>query len=201
MPANLPSVLVGIILAAYWMRVLHLARKIRREVGHTANVIPPGVVGCDHARDLVSSCISLDRDSPFRAVHWQPAMDSSPADRLADARMDRPRRRPDSFHPDPDLLEENGKIVANGRRSVGKDRVDCRRPIRVRPPSDLCTFLGADARHGRRRTIAADDRRRHCPSGFAATGSSAGGNISLARCTAVHISIIASAVGRFLPRF
>jgi protein-S-isoprenylcysteine O-methyltransferase Ste14 len=36
---------VGIILAAYWMRVLHLARKIRREVGHTANVIPPGILG------------------------------------------------------------------------------------------------------------------------------------------------------------
>jgi protein-S-isoprenylcysteine O-methyltransferase Ste14 len=45
MPPNLPSVLVGILLAAYWMRVLHLARKIRREVGHTANVIPPGVFG------------------------------------------------------------------------------------------------------------------------------------------------------------
>ncbi len=46
MPGNLPSVLAGIILAAYWMRVLHLARKIRREVGHTANVIPPGIMGC-----------------------------------------------------------------------------------------------------------------------------------------------------------
>jgi protein-S-isoprenylcysteine O-methyltransferase Ste14 len=45
MPADLPSVLVGIILATYWMRVLHLARKIRREVGHTANVIPPGLFG------------------------------------------------------------------------------------------------------------------------------------------------------------
>jgi protein-S-isoprenylcysteine O-methyltransferase Ste14 len=45
MPANLPSVLVGILLAAYWLRVLHLARKIRREVGHTANVIPPGLFG------------------------------------------------------------------------------------------------------------------------------------------------------------
>jgi protein-S-isoprenylcysteine O-methyltransferase Ste14 len=41
MPANLPSVLVGIILAAYWMRVLHLARKI----GRAANIIPPGIVG------------------------------------------------------------------------------------------------------------------------------------------------------------
>ena len=46
MPANLPSVLVGIILAVYWLRVLHLARKIRRNVGHTANIIPPGFLGC-----------------------------------------------------------------------------------------------------------------------------------------------------------
>jgi protein-S-isoprenylcysteine O-methyltransferase Ste14 len=45
MRVNLPPVLVGIILAAYWMRVLHLARKIRREVGHTANVIPPELFG------------------------------------------------------------------------------------------------------------------------------------------------------------
>jgi protein-S-isoprenylcysteine O-methyltransferase Ste14 len=42
MPANLPSVLLGIILAAYWMRVLHLARK----VGRGGNIIPPGIVGC-----------------------------------------------------------------------------------------------------------------------------------------------------------
>jgi len=46
MPGNLPSVLVGIILAVYWLRVLHLARKIWRNVGHTANVIPPGILGC-----------------------------------------------------------------------------------------------------------------------------------------------------------
>jgi protein-S-isoprenylcysteine O-methyltransferase Ste14 len=43
---NLPALLIGLILCAYWARVLHLARKIRQSAGHTANVIPPGRVGC-----------------------------------------------------------------------------------------------------------------------------------------------------------
>jgi protein-S-isoprenylcysteine O-methyltransferase Ste14 len=46
MLARVPSVLVGILLAIYWARVLHLARKIRRSAGHTANIIPPGILGC-----------------------------------------------------------------------------------------------------------------------------------------------------------
>jgi protein-S-isoprenylcysteine O-methyltransferase Ste14 len=46
MPNNLPATLVGLILAIYWMRVLHLAKKIRMQVGHSANVIPPGRFGC-----------------------------------------------------------------------------------------------------------------------------------------------------------
>jgi protein-S-isoprenylcysteine O-methyltransferase Ste14 len=44
MPSNLPALAVGLIVAVYWMRVLHLARKIRRRAGHTANVIPPRFV-------------------------------------------------------------------------------------------------------------------------------------------------------------
>jgi len=46
MLARVPSVLVGILLAIYWARVLHLAGKIRRSAGHTANIIPPGIFGC-----------------------------------------------------------------------------------------------------------------------------------------------------------
>jgi protein-S-isoprenylcysteine O-methyltransferase Ste14 len=42
---NLPPVLVGILVGMYWLRVVHLARKIRRRTGHTANVVPPGKVG------------------------------------------------------------------------------------------------------------------------------------------------------------
>jgi protein-S-isoprenylcysteine O-methyltransferase Ste14 len=40
MPVNIPRLLIGILVAIYWARVLHLARKIRRRTGHTANVIP-----------------------------------------------------------------------------------------------------------------------------------------------------------------
>lgn len=43
---HLPALVLGLILAAYWLRVLHLAQKIRRSVGHSANVIPPGLLGC-----------------------------------------------------------------------------------------------------------------------------------------------------------
>jgi protein-S-isoprenylcysteine O-methyltransferase Ste14 len=46
MLSRIPSLLIGICLAIYWARVLHLARKIRRSAGHTANIIPPGFLGC-----------------------------------------------------------------------------------------------------------------------------------------------------------
>ena len=42
---NLPTGLIGILVGIYWLRVVHLARKIRRRTGHTANVVPPGKVG------------------------------------------------------------------------------------------------------------------------------------------------------------
>ncbi|MGD0461077.1 MAG: isoprenylcysteine carboxylmethyltransferase family protein [Tepidisphaeraceae bacterium] len=45
MPSSLPAVLVGLIVATYWARVLRLMRKIRRKAGHSANVIPPGILG------------------------------------------------------------------------------------------------------------------------------------------------------------
>jgi protein-S-isoprenylcysteine O-methyltransferase Ste14 len=45
MPRNLPAMLVGLIVAAYWARVLKLARKIRRKAGRSANVVPPGFLG------------------------------------------------------------------------------------------------------------------------------------------------------------
>jgi protein-S-isoprenylcysteine O-methyltransferase Ste14 len=43
--ANLPRFFFGVIVGTYWLRVIHLARKIRRREGHSANVIPPGVTG------------------------------------------------------------------------------------------------------------------------------------------------------------
>src|SRR5580658_9296769 len=45
MPVNVPRLLIGILIAIYWARVMHLARKIRRRAGHTANVIPPSKWG------------------------------------------------------------------------------------------------------------------------------------------------------------
>ena len=42
---QLPALLVGLIIAAYWARVLRMARKIHRLAGHSANVIPPEPVG------------------------------------------------------------------------------------------------------------------------------------------------------------
>ncbi|HEX4055179.1 MAG TPA: isoprenylcysteine carboxylmethyltransferase family protein [Tepidisphaeraceae bacterium] len=44
-PANLPAVLVGLVVAAYWARVVRLTRKIRRQADRSANVIPPGIPG------------------------------------------------------------------------------------------------------------------------------------------------------------
>ena len=41
MPVNLPRLLIGILIAAYWARVIHLARKTRRKADHSANIIPP----------------------------------------------------------------------------------------------------------------------------------------------------------------
>jgi protein-S-isoprenylcysteine O-methyltransferase Ste14 len=41
MPVNVPRLLIGILLAAYWARVMHLARKARKRAGHAANIIPP----------------------------------------------------------------------------------------------------------------------------------------------------------------
>jgi protein-S-isoprenylcysteine O-methyltransferase Ste14 len=45
MPGNLPSVLVGLVVAIYWGRVLRLMGKIRRKAEHSANVVPPGALG------------------------------------------------------------------------------------------------------------------------------------------------------------
>jgi protein-S-isoprenylcysteine O-methyltransferase Ste14 len=41
MPLNVPRFLIGIVVATYWARVMHMARKTRRRDGHAANVIPP----------------------------------------------------------------------------------------------------------------------------------------------------------------
>ena len=45
MPSNVPAVLVGLIVATYWARVVRLMGKIRRKAGHSANVVPPGALG------------------------------------------------------------------------------------------------------------------------------------------------------------
>lgn len=41
----LPSLLIGLVVAAYWYRVLRMAQKARRRTGRAANLIPPEPVG------------------------------------------------------------------------------------------------------------------------------------------------------------
>ncbi|HWE02598.1 MAG TPA: isoprenylcysteine carboxylmethyltransferase family protein [Tepidisphaeraceae bacterium] len=45
MDRSVPPLLLGIVLAAYWGRVMRMAYKIRRRTGHAANLIPEEKVG------------------------------------------------------------------------------------------------------------------------------------------------------------
>jgi len=42
---NIPAFTVGLVVAFYWARVMHLARKIKRWTGHSANVLSPDLIG------------------------------------------------------------------------------------------------------------------------------------------------------------
>jgi protein-S-isoprenylcysteine O-methyltransferase Ste14 len=42
---NIPAFTLGLAVAFYWARVTHLARKIQRRTGHSANVLPPDWIG------------------------------------------------------------------------------------------------------------------------------------------------------------
>jgi protein-S-isoprenylcysteine O-methyltransferase Ste14 len=43
--ANLPAFLIGLIVAVYWARVLRMTQKLKKSIGHSANLIPPEPVG------------------------------------------------------------------------------------------------------------------------------------------------------------
>lgn len=45
MPRNFPALLIGLIIAAYWGRVLRMAKKAKRVCGHSANLIPREPIG------------------------------------------------------------------------------------------------------------------------------------------------------------
>jgi protein-S-isoprenylcysteine O-methyltransferase Ste14 len=45
MAAKVPALIVGLIIGAYWARVLYMARKWRQRAGHSANFIPAERVG------------------------------------------------------------------------------------------------------------------------------------------------------------
>ena len=45
MPAHPPSLVIGLIVALYWARVLRLAYKARRATGRAANLVPPEFLG------------------------------------------------------------------------------------------------------------------------------------------------------------
>jgi protein-S-isoprenylcysteine O-methyltransferase Ste14 len=44
-PAHLPTLLIGLLIAAYWARVLRLAHKTRRRTGRAANLFPTEPLG------------------------------------------------------------------------------------------------------------------------------------------------------------
>lgn len=44
MRTHLPALLIGIVIATYWLCVLYLAVKIRRKAHHPANLFPPGAL-------------------------------------------------------------------------------------------------------------------------------------------------------------
>jgi protein-S-isoprenylcysteine O-methyltransferase Ste14 len=45
LPHDLPALLVGLILAFYWWRVVRMAYKLRRKIGKAANFVPPESLG------------------------------------------------------------------------------------------------------------------------------------------------------------
>ena len=45
MPMNWPALIIGIVLAVYWTRVMVMVRQSRKKAGHGANLIPPEPLG------------------------------------------------------------------------------------------------------------------------------------------------------------
>jgi protein-S-isoprenylcysteine O-methyltransferase Ste14 len=45
MPSSWPAVIIGLLLAAYWLRVLQMVARTRRTVGRAANFVPPEPLG------------------------------------------------------------------------------------------------------------------------------------------------------------
>ena len=44
-PSSWPAVIIGMILAIYWLRVLQMVARTRRTVGRAANIVPPEPLG------------------------------------------------------------------------------------------------------------------------------------------------------------
>jgi protein-S-isoprenylcysteine O-methyltransferase Ste14 len=45
LPQSWPALLVGLILGSYWIKVMHLVRRTKRQAGHHANLIPEEKLG------------------------------------------------------------------------------------------------------------------------------------------------------------
>jgi protein-S-isoprenylcysteine O-methyltransferase Ste14 len=45
LPQSWPALLIGLILASYWIKVMHLVRRTKRQAGHHANLIPEEKLG------------------------------------------------------------------------------------------------------------------------------------------------------------
>ena len=44
-PSSVPAVIIGLILAIYWLRVMQLVARTKRDVGRAANFVPPEPLG------------------------------------------------------------------------------------------------------------------------------------------------------------
>src|SRR4051794_19071883 len=45
LPSSWPAVIIGLILGIYWLRVLQLVARTKRDVGRAANFVPPEPLG------------------------------------------------------------------------------------------------------------------------------------------------------------
>ena len=178
MRADPPSLLVGILLAVYWLRVLHLARKIHRQARHSANIIPPDLFGC-LTRAIWFPVVILWIAIPL----WVPFIDRPP--RILQPLLVSPLLAwagvavaVAAFILTSICWKKMGSSWRMGIDPLGKNRFDRHRPLRPRPTSDLRAFIGADAGHRGSPAVFADDRRCGHPSRPSSTRSAARRKIS-----------------------
>src|SRR4051794_23075268 len=71
-PENIPLILIGAVIAAYWYRVLRMARKQRKRSGRAANLIPAERIG-RLLRLLWAPAVVVWIGHPIAAAFWSDA--------------------------------------------------------------------------------------------------------------------------------